>query len=253
MVDLAQRRGLTLDTAALSDALGCPVIPMVARKGVGIEARRRPRCTTQVSADPLAASSATMPPPLDAGVDELTLWADRLVERSVGGAAAVGGTGRHLHRASRCRVHASGRRGRPVRPRDGRVVLDALRAGDGPDGSHRGHVRANSATSSGRLLPARCRCTTWSPTASSAASPGTVVFLPQICLLFFLISLLEDTGYLARAAFVMDRVLLPVRPARARLRAAADVARLRAARHHVDAADPRPRAIGWRRSSSRRS
>ena len=34
---------------------------------------------------------------------------------------------------------------------------------------------------------------------------GTVVFLPQICLLFFLISLLEDTGYLARAAFVMDR------------------------------------------------
>jgi ferrous iron transport protein B len=36
---------------------------------------------------------------------------------------------------------------------------------------------------------------------------GTVVFLPQIWLLFFLISLLEDTGYLARAAFVMDRVL----------------------------------------------
>ena len=36
---------------------------------------------------------------------------------------------------------------------------------------------------------------------------GTVVFLPQICLLFFFISLLEDTGYLARAAFVMDRLL----------------------------------------------
>jgi ferrous iron transport protein B len=36
---------------------------------------------------------------------------------------------------------------------------------------------------------------------------GTVVFLPQICLLFFLITILEDTGYLARAAFVMDRLL----------------------------------------------
>ncbi|MEE4298944.1 MAG: ferrous iron transporter B, partial [Pseudomonadales bacterium] len=36
---------------------------------------------------------------------------------------------------------------------------------------------------------------------------GTLVFLPQICLLFFLISLLEDTGYLARAAFVLDRVM----------------------------------------------
>jgi ferrous iron transport protein B len=36
---------------------------------------------------------------------------------------------------------------------------------------------------------------------------GTVVFLPQICLLFFLLALLEDTGYLARAAFVMDRLM----------------------------------------------
>ncbi|MFK7882812.1 MAG: ferrous iron transporter B [Phycisphaerales bacterium] len=38
---------------------------------------------------------------------------------------------------------------------------------------------------------------------------GTVIFLPQICLLFFLISLLEGTGYLARAAFVIDRVMRP--------------------------------------------
>lgn len=38
---------------------------------------------------------------------------------------------------------------------------------------------------------------------------STVIFLPQICVLFFLISILEDTGYLARAAFVMDKVLRP--------------------------------------------
>ncbi|MCA9288520.1 MAG: ferrous iron transporter B, partial [Phycisphaerales bacterium] len=38
---------------------------------------------------------------------------------------------------------------------------------------------------------------------------ATVIFLPQICLLFFLIALLEDTGYLARAAFVADRLLRP--------------------------------------------
>ena len=36
---------------------------------------------------------------------------------------------------------------------------------------------------------------------------GTVVFLPQICLLFFLLSLLEDSGYLARAAFAADKFL----------------------------------------------
>lgn len=37
---------------------------------------------------------------------------------------------------------------------------------------------------------------------------GTVlVFLPQIVILFFFIAVLEGTGYLARAAFLMDRVL----------------------------------------------
>lgn len=36
---------------------------------------------------------------------------------------------------------------------------------------------------------------------------GILVFLPQICILFFFLALLEDTGYLARAAFVMDRLM----------------------------------------------
>ncbi len=39
---------------------------------------------------------------------------------------------------------------------------------------------------------------------------GVIVFLPQICILFFFISLLEDSGYLARAAFVMERVMRSV-------------------------------------------
>lgn len=39
---------------------------------------------------------------------------------------------------------------------------------------------------------------------------GMLVFLPQICLLFFMLALLEDTGYLARAAFVMDRLMYRV-------------------------------------------
>ena len=39
---------------------------------------------------------------------------------------------------------------------------------------------------------------------------GVLVFLPQICILFFFMSLLEDTGYLARAALVMDRLMAKV-------------------------------------------
>jgi len=36
---------------------------------------------------------------------------------------------------------------------------------------------------------------------------GVLTFLPQIALLFLFLSMLEDTGYMARAAFVMDRTL----------------------------------------------
>ncbi|MBV8782450.1 MAG: ferrous iron transport protein B, partial [Phycisphaerae bacterium] len=40
------------------------------------------------------------------------------------------------------------------------------------------------------------------------AGVGTViVFVPQIALLFFFLAILEDSGYLARAAFLMDRLL----------------------------------------------
>jgi ferrous iron transport protein B len=36
---------------------------------------------------------------------------------------------------------------------------------------------------------------------------GVVVFLPQILFLFFFIAMLESTGYMARAAFILDRVM----------------------------------------------
>jgi ferrous iron transport protein B len=36
---------------------------------------------------------------------------------------------------------------------------------------------------------------------------SVIIFLPNILILFFCIALFEDTGYLARAAFIMDRVM----------------------------------------------
>lgn len=36
---------------------------------------------------------------------------------------------------------------------------------------------------------------------------GIVVFVPQIALLFFFIAILEDTGYMARVSFIMDRMM----------------------------------------------
>jgi ferrous iron transport protein B len=43
-----------------------------------------------------------------------------------------------------------------------------------------------------------------------AGVEGVIIFLPQILILFFFIGLLESTGYMARAAFIMDRVMSKV-------------------------------------------
>ncbi len=39
---------------------------------------------------------------------------------------------------------------------------------------------------------------------------GVVIFLPQILILFFFIGLMEDTGYMSRVAFMMDRLMAKV-------------------------------------------
>lgn len=39
---------------------------------------------------------------------------------------------------------------------------------------------------------------------------GVVIFIPQIALLFFFIGIMEETGYLARVVFIMDRMMRPL-------------------------------------------
>ncbi|MDF1812140.1 MAG: ferrous iron transport protein B [Verrucomicrobiales bacterium] len=43
-----------------------------------------------------------------------------------------------------------------------------------------------------------------------AGMGGVVIFLPQILILFFFIGIMEDTGYLSRVAFLMDKVMARV-------------------------------------------
>lgn len=40
-----------------------------------------------------------------------------------------------------------------------------------------------------------------------AGLSGVIVFIPQIAILFFFMAVLEDTGYMARVSFIMDRIL----------------------------------------------
>ena len=62
---------------------------------------------------------------------------------------------------------------------------------------------------------------------------GSVIgFLPTIVTLFFFLSILEDTGYMARVAFVMDKLLRKIGLSGKKLCADADRIRLFGAGHY---------------------
>lgn len=199
MVDLAQRRGLTVDAASLSRRLGVPVIPMVTRKGEGLEPLRA------AIAGVLRAPRQPRPADLPQSIEALTDWADGILAEAAGGSAAVGSAiDTFTERLDRGFTH----------PVLGILVFLAIMGGlfwtlfalaalpmdlIEVTFAHLGDLVRTYLPEG----PIRDLLTD----GIIGGVAGTIVFLPQICLLFFLISLLEDTGYLARAAFVMDRVL----------------------------------------------
>jgi ferrous iron transport protein B len=197
MVDLAARRGLTLDANVLSRRLGVPVVPTVARSGQGLDALRQA----------LLAPRQTRPgdlPAAGAAAEALSEWASAVAAQATSGGDRDLAHDSPTERLDAVLTHPVWGLAAFVAimgtlfwilfalatvPMDlieatfaqlGTVVETTL-----PDGPVRDLV------SQGIV----------------GGIAGTVVFLPQICLLFFLITLLEDTGYLARAAFVMDRHL----------------------------------------------
>jgi ferrous iron transport protein B len=201
MVDLATRRGVKVDTAALAKRLGAAVVPTVARTGVGLSDLR-----TAISAAVSVSSPVVRPtaPPLGATPEVLTTWAEAIVAdvltQTPGGSQVDSVTERvdrfltHPVSGMLCFIAVMGVMfwtlfTLATVPMD---LIEATLAGLGD------LVRGQFPAGPIRDLIAD---------GIVGGIAGTVVFLPQICLLFFLISLLEDTGYLARAAFVMDRVL----------------------------------------------
>jgi ferrous iron transport protein B len=199
MVDLAQRRGLSLDAAKLTAELGCPVIPMVARRGIGMDDVRF------ALGDVTSLGWRARPRPAPIAPANLTTWAESVVENSVGGREAIGaGTDTLTERLDKTFTHPIVGLGVFLAVMVGlfwtlfalaTVPMDLIEA----TFTHLGEL-------AGEWLPPGLIHDLVAEGVIGGVA-GTVVFLPQICLLFFLISLLEDTGYLARAAFVMDRVL----------------------------------------------
>jgi ferrous iron transport protein B len=204
MIDLAERDGIKIDTAQLAEELGCPVVPVSARSGRGL-ARLRMEIE-QIFAGGAAAPMAKLPDavcnctgcPFAARYD----WAEEVGRKCMGGTPMS--HGRQTERIDRVLTH----------PLAGTLafvgVMLAVFAlifwiAQYPMGwIETGFVAAGSFI--GGLLPAG-DLRSLIVDGIIGGVGGVLVFLPQIAILFFFLALLEDTGYLARAAFVMDRLM----------------------------------------------
>lgn len=209
MMDLAKRSGLRLSLASLSEHLGCQVLSLCARSGEGVD---------DIDA---ALARATVPNRTPPGeVQALEQWAADIAAEAIAAAPACSDEEAHAlpsedelrtRRARADRIDAT-----LVHPVSGTMIftlvaavifwlifsiaqipMDAL---DGLFGTLGEWVAS--------ILPAGFINDLISKGVVGGIS-GVLIFIPQIALLFFVISLLEDTGYLARAAFLMDRVLRP--------------------------------------------
>ncbi len=193
MIDELRARGGELNLARLSTALGVPVVGVVGHRGLGLGELRR------LLPNPEAWSRPPIPPPQ--ARDDRRAWVE-----SVLAAALVTRAGRS-----------------PVTEAIDRVVLHpvlgtglfalvmvfffqlifawatpAMNAIDALISVGAGAARA--------ILPAGV-VADFVADGVIAGVGSVIVFLPQILLLFSLLYFLEDVGYMARAAFVVDRLM----------------------------------------------
>ena len=194
MIDEVRARGGRVDVPRLGRLLGIPAVGVVGHRGVGLPAIRRllaePETWSRPSRPPtpappearfdavdrLVAQVASLPLERDPRTERL----DRVLLHPVWGVLLFAGVMVVLFQG---------------------IFTWALPAIDAVDAG----VALLVGLSLDVLPPGWVR-DLW--TGGVLAGVGSVlVFLPQIVILFALIHLLEDTGYMARAAFVIDRLM----------------------------------------------
>lgn len=193
MVDELRARGGEIDLERMSDALGIPVVAVVGHRGLGLDVLR-----------PLLAAPETWPePPVAPPRDRLerAAWAQSILEHVV---RVRPGRHRITERIDRIVLH----------PVWGVLLFAAVMitffqlifawATPAMDAIDAGVVAAAEAVRAG--LPVGVLAD-FVADGLIAGVGSVVIFLPQIVLLFSLLYLLEDVGYMARAAFVVDRAM----------------------------------------------
>ena len=200
MFDIASRRGVTVDVPRLSEALGVPVVTSIAvRKGGTAELLRRtdeiaaqaqPQVTenlwepltvaqlraTQREADRIIASTVSLP----SRPDSWTARIDAVVLHPVAGLAILALILFVMFQA----VFAWAQ-----------PLMELLSAAFGALGQF-----VHDTLPAGLLQ-------SFLENGVISGVGSVIVFLPQIIIIFLFILLLEDFGYMARAAFLMDRIM----------------------------------------------
>ena len=197
MIDLAERDGLVLDADALSQALGVPVIPTVAVRKRGLDAL----AAAMAEAETRAGTDRRSHPR-----QHITLPERRLAAHHMAEGAIVSETARHALHAKLDKVLLHPWLGPPILFALLFVIFQAVFAWATPfaDALESG-VGALIELANATLAPSVFRDFLTQGVLSGVGS--VIVFLPQIVILFAFILVMEQSGYMARAAFIMDRLM----------------------------------------------
>ncbi|MBO9518090.1 MAG: ferrous iron transporter B [Porphyrobacter sp.] len=200
MIDLAERDGLVIDPAALSQSLGVPVIPTVAVRRRGLDALLE----AVGQAEALAGKDMRSHPH-----QHLTLQERRLAARHMASGAILSESGVHRLHASLDKVLLHPWLGPPILFALLFVIFQAVFAwatpfADALDGGVSALIDFTNQNMSAGFV----RDFLTQGVLSGVGS--VVVFLPQIVILFAFILVMEQSGYMARAAFIMDRLMASV-------------------------------------------
>ena len=202
--DDARRKGFSVNAAALSECLGCAVVITSGRTGEGVSELADAVLRAALHGISLESFEERLHhlPPSTASESDLAKWANDVLAEVASG--RMSSTSRVSERVDRALTH-------PVAGLAAFILVMSLlfasifwlaeipmNALDFIFGTAGDWVRGTFPEG-----PLRDLCVD----GIIGGIAGTVVFLPQICLLFFLLSLLEDSGYLARAAFAADKFM----------------------------------------------
>ena len=196
MVDLAERDGLVLDPSALASALGVAVIETVAVRRRGL---------TELS----AAIGEAKPRHETPQHAHISMTERRVSAHAMAEGAILSETARHRMHARLDKVLLHPWAGPLVLFALLFVVFQAVFAGAAPfaDALDAGAAALGDAV---RAAMPESLLRDLVTDGIIAGVGSVVVFLPQIVILFFFILAMEASGYMARAAFLMDRMMASV-------------------------------------------